>query len=175
MCSIHVFNMQSKQVVLIIGGNLDDRMALIDQCRKMLDDVLGTASLNSAVYESEAWGGKSSGNYLNQVLVYETDFSPMEILDEIHSIEKQMGRDRIKKWGNRTMDVDILFIADEIIDTDLLSVPHPYLHLRRFALTPLAEILPDHKHPIIHKTILELLEGCPDNSKVWKFQEKNPA
>lgn len=175
MCSIHVFNMQSKQVVLIIGGNLDDRMALIDQCRKMLDNFLGAATLNSAVYESEAWGGKSSGNYLNQVLAFDTEFSAIEILEGIQSIEQQLGRSREEKWGNRTMDIDILFIADEIIATDLLSVPHPYLHLRRFVLAPLAEILPDRNHPTIQKSVRKLLEECPDNSKVWKFQEKNPA
>lgn len=170
MCSMHDFNMQSKQVVLIIGGNLDDRMALIDQCRKMLDNFLGAATLNSAVYESEAWGGKSSGNYLNQVLAFDTEFSAIEILEGIQSIEQQLGRSREEKWGNRTMDIDILALGEEVINTDLLSIPHPFLHLRRFVLVPLAEILPDWVHPLLQKSIGELLLACPDISQVWKFQ-----
>jgi 2-amino-4-hydroxy-6-hydroxymethyldihydropteridine diphosphokinase len=161
--------MQSKQVVLIIGGNLYDRMALIDQCRKSLADFLGPWTNASAVYESEAWGGKSSGNYLNQVLAFETDFSPMEILDKIQSIELQLGRSRDEKWGNRTMDIDILAFGEEVIETEQLTIPHPFLHLRRFVLVPLGEILPDWKHPKIQSSVGKLIEDCPDSSKVWKY------
>ncbi|MCF1752229.1 2-amino-4-hydroxy-6-hydroxymethyldihydropteridine diphosphokinase [Mariniradius sediminis] len=162
--------MQSKQVVLIIGGNLYDRMALIDQCRKLLADFLGPASKASAVYESEAWGGKSSGNYLNQVLAFDTELSAMEILEGIQSIEQQLGRSREEKWGNRTMDIDILAFGEEVIETDLLSIPHPFLHLRRFVLVPLAEILPNWIHPLLRKSASELLEECPDISQVWKLK-----
>ena len=164
--------MQSKQVVLIIGGNLYDRMALIDQCRKSLADSLGPYTNVSAVYESEAWGGKSDGNYLNQVLVVETDLSPIEILEKIQAIEQQVGRDRTEKWGNRTMDIDILFFGKEIIENKLLTIPHPYLHLRRFVLVPMAEILPDWIHPAFQKSVRELLDECPDKSRVWEFKKK---
>ena len=162
--------MQSKQVVLIIGGNLYDRMALIDQCRKLLADFLGPASKASVVYESEAWGGKSSGNYLNQVLAFDTELSAMEILEGIQSIEQQLGRSREEKWGNRTMDIDILAFGEEAIETDLLSIPHPFLHLRRFVLVPLAEILPNWIHPLLRKSASELLDKCPDISQVWKLK-----
>jgi 2-amino-4-hydroxy-6-hydroxymethyldihydropteridine diphosphokinase len=161
--------MQSKQVVLIIGGNLYDRMALIDQCRNSLADFLGPATKTSDVYESEAWGGKSSGNYLNQVLVFDTDLSAREILDQIQAIENTMGRNRTEKWGDRTMDIDIIFFGDEVIETDQLTIPHSYMHLRRFVLVPLAEILPELIHPTLGKSVAELLEACPDDSKVWKL------
>lgn len=163
--------MQGKQLVLIIGGNLDDRRALIDQCRILLAGIFGPFVLESSIYESEAWGGKSSGNYLNQVLVFETDMAPGSILAHIKSVERQLGRTREVVWGDRTMDVDILFLDNEIVETNDLSIPHPFLQERRFVLVPLAEILPTLIHPTLGLSCSDLLQNCPDLSKVWKFKE----
>ena len=85
-------------------------------------------------------------------------------------IERELGRERDQKYGPRTLDIDILLFNDDIIDTEKLVVPHPQLPLRRFALMPLAEIAADERHPVLEKTIAELLEQCPDPLDVQKLK-----
>ena len=91
-----------------------------------------------------------------------------ELMQTLLNIEEEMGRVRTVKMGPRIIDIDILFLNDEIINTSFLSVPHPYLHQRRFALIPLAEIAPQLIHPILKKNIDELLELCGDELPVKK-------
>ncbi len=147
-----------QQVVLIIGGNEGDRETLIQLAKEKLDRQFGPAAKASSVYESSPWGGNSSGNYLNQVLVYQVIKPPIEILHAIQQIEIELGRKRKKKWGNRTMDIDILYYEDQVVELPDLIIPHPYLHLRSFVLQPLVEILPDFYHPTLNKTNLEMLK-----------------
>ena len=152
------FNTEMQQVVLIIGGNEGNREILIQMAKKKLDGHFGPAAKASSVYESSPWGGNSSGNYLNQVLIYNVFKSPMGILHAIQQIEIELGRERKEKWGNRTMDIDILYYGNLVVELPDLVIPHPYLHLRSFVLEPLVEIMPDYYHPILKKTNLELLK-----------------
>jgi 2-amino-4-hydroxy-6-hydroxymethyldihydropteridine diphosphokinase len=145
------------QVVLIIGGNEGDRHALIQLAKSKLDYLFGPATLASSIYESSPWGGNSNGYYLNQVLNYQVVQSPLEILRSIQKIEIELGRERKQKWGNRTMDIDILYYDDQVVELPDLVIPHPYLHLRSFVLEPLVEILPLYLHPVLDKTNQELL------------------
>ncbi|GAB2625982.1 2-amino-4-hydroxy-6-hydroxymethyldihydropteridine diphosphokinase [Belliella aquatica] len=161
-----------RQIILIIGGNIGDRLSLITQAKQLLDEKIGKVSLISSLYETEAWGGVSKGNYLNQILILESELSAEEVLDKALQIEKILGRQRDIKWGNRTMDIDILYYGDQIIDTPNLKIPHPYLHLRRFVLEPLAEIVPDFIHPILKLTSTALLKNCEDDSIVKIIGEK---
>lgn len=147
-----------QQVVLIIGGNEGNRETLIQTAKEKLDKQFGAAANASSVYESSPWGGNSSGNYLNQVLVYNVIMPPMEILRATQQIEIELGRKRKEKWGNRTMDIDILYYEDQVVELPDLIIPHPYLHLRSFVLEPLVEIMPDYCHPTLKKTNLELLK-----------------
>ncbi|MCH7415677.1 2-amino-4-hydroxy-6-hydroxymethyldihydropteridine diphosphokinase [Belliella sp. R4-6] len=159
-----------RQVILIIGGNVGDRMALLSEAKSKLMFKIGQLKDKSAVYETQAWGGKSKGDYLNQILIFETDFEAEYILDIALKVEKELGRERDVKWGNRTMDIDILYFGEEIINKPNLIVPHPYISERRFVLVPLEEVLPDFVHPKFHLTNKELLRKCTDSCNVIKVQ-----
>ncbi|MGY6522872.1 MAG: 2-amino-4-hydroxy-6-hydroxymethyldihydropteridine diphosphokinase [Mongoliitalea sp.] len=156
-------------VVLILGGNLGDREKLILEAKRQLSNIVGEIVQESKIYETAAWGGASEGNYLNQVLILETDLKALEILEVIQSIEQALGRERIQKWGNRTMDIDILYLGKQIIHEPQLIVPHPYISVRKFVLVPLVDVLPDFIHPIHQKSHLELLEQLNDDLDVIEF------
>ncbi|AWW32285.1 2-amino-4-hydroxy-6-hydroxymethyldihydropteridine diphosphokinase [Echinicola strongylocentroti] len=156
-----------KQVVLLIGGNLGDRSKLIQEAKDMLRQHVELIK-GSSLYETAAWGGKSSGSYLNQALVVETELEAEAVLDITQGVENALGRERLAKWGDRTMDIDIIYFGDEVVDTARLKVPHPLMTERRFVLTPIVEILPDFVHPVLQKNNRELLESCTDESAVAK-------
>lgn len=157
------------QVVLLFGSNIGDSYEHLKQALVACELHLGKLISSSSIYETEPWGNLAQQSFLNQVLVFETTHSAMEVLMKILGIELEMGRQRIEKWGARIIDIDILYFDDEIISEPDLSVPHPYLHQRRFTMIPLVEVLPQFIHPILRKTNIELLEACPDNSIVKKL------
>ncbi|EPR71280.1 2-amino-4-hydroxy-6-hydroxymethyldihydropteridine diphosphokinase [Cyclobacterium qasimii] len=156
------------QVVLGLGGNMGDRLSLLNKAGKLLSQKMMLVR-ESTIYQTAAWGGKSEAAYLNQVLVMKTSLSALDCLDFILDIENQLGRKRFLKWGDRTMDIDILYFDNEIINTEKLKVPHPHLASRNFVLVPLAEILPDFVHPQIEKSSMVLMEECEDCLKVKKW------
>jgi len=149
------------QVVLGLGGNMGDRLSLLNKAIKLLKQQM-KLERESTIYQSAAWGGNSQAAYLNQVLVMNTSLSAIDCLDFILQIENQLGRERVLKWGDRTMDIDILYFDNEIINTERLKVPHPHLVSRNFVLVPLVEVLPDYLHPLIKKTSIELMNACED-------------
>lgn len=153
------------QVVLGLGGNRGDRLALLDKASKLLAQKMDLEKASS-IYHTAAWGGNSHGAYLNQVLVLNTSMKAEECLNFIQQIENQLGRKREVKWGDRTMDIDILYFDNEIIDTERLKVPHPHIANRNFVLVPLAEVLPDFVHPQMGKSSMVLMEECEDSLKV---------
>ncbi|EOZ96910.1 2-amino-4-hydroxy-6- hydroxymethyldihydropteridine pyrophosphokinase [Indibacter alkaliphilus LW1] len=158
--------------VLIIGGNLGDREEMLEKTCFYIEEQFGAIIKKSSIYETAAWGGKSSGNYLNQVLLIQTDESPLSVLEKILEIENLLGRTRAVKWGDRTMDIDILYFDEKVIETENLTIPHPHISNRRFVLVPLAEILPDLFHPVFKATNLQLLNICEDVSEVRVYKEK---
>ena len=99
----------------------------------------------------------------------QTTLGPVALLKEINRIEEQQQRQRTVKWGQRTLDIDLLFFNEEVIDNPRLTIPHPRLAERRFALTPLAEIAPDLRHPVSKKTMTELLDECSDPLQAERF------
>ncbi len=161
-----------EEVVFIIGGNMGNRSDLISKAKYLLQDSLGDPILLSSIYETAAWGKKSSGDYLNQVLVFDSDFSPHELLAIGQNIENSLGRIRVEKWTDRTMDVDILYIGQKIVYHPDLAIPHPHIAQRRFVLEPVTEVLPDFIHPVFKLTNQQLLENCGDNSAVRIFIKK---
>jgi 2-amino-4-hydroxy-6-hydroxymethyldihydropteridine diphosphokinase len=120
------------------------------------------------LYETAAWGNTNQPAFYNQAIMLITPLSPETLLELLLAIELEMGRAREEKYGPRTIDLDILMIDDKVLDTPKLTIPHPHLHSRRFALLPLAEIAPSLHHPILDKTIHELLLNCPDTLDVQK-------
>ena len=156
-------------VFLLLGTNLGDRKKNLTVARNAIELAVGPITNASAVYETAAWGKTNQPEFLNQALAVETLFAPEKVLEEILGIERNMGRKRDVKWGERIMDIDILLYENEIINTPHLRVPHPELPNRRFALVPLTEIAGDVMHPINKKTIHSLLESCPDSLMVKVF------
>jgi 2-amino-4-hydroxy-6-hydroxymethyldihydropteridine diphosphokinase len=151
---------------LLLGSNLGDRLANLDEAKRQLGNVVASSS----VYETAAWGNTNQGSFLNQVVQIDSKLSPENLLKRIQDIETSMGRKRLEKWGPRLIDIDILFYGNQIINSDNLIVPHPEIQNRRFALTPLAEIAPSFLHPVLKKTISTLLKECKDPLPVTRLQ-----
>jgi len=154
------------KVFLLIGGNIGDRKQHLDTARKYLEQCCGKISKCSSIYETAAWGKTDQADFLNQALELETELNAKDLMKEILKIESKMGRERNEKYNARTIDIDILFFNDEIIDEPGLIIPHPQLQHRRFVLIPLNEIAPKVVHPVLKKNISELLEHCKDNLPV---------
>jgi len=154
---------------LLIGGNIGDRHFNLQDAARMIEEYCGDIISISSIYETAAWGFTDQPAFLNQVLVLNTELEPEELMHQLLTAEVKLGRVREQKMGPRTIDIDILLIDDLILQTEHLTVPHPFLHQRRFALTPLAEVAPTRKHPILLKTISELLTDCPDTLAVTKI------
>ncbi len=154
---------------LLIGGNLGNRLANLQKAIEAIEENCGDVIAISSVYETAAWGNTDQPSFLNQVIVLHTDMQPSILMKELLGIEERLGRLRQEKMGPRTIDIDILLIDDQIIHEENLTIPHPSLHLRKFALIPLAEVAAAKIHPTIKKTIAELLTDCPDTLAVNKI------
>ena len=154
------------EVYLQLGSNIGDRLDNLDQSIKIITERIGNVLEKSSVYESTPWGVENQRNFLNQVIFVESNFDPYTILDLVLQIEKDMGRIRIEKWGERIIDIDILFIDDLIIESENLCIPHEFIAKRKFVLQPMCEIAPGFIHPKLNKTISQLLEECIDDEKV---------
>jgi 2-amino-4-hydroxy-6-hydroxymethyldihydropteridine diphosphokinase len=160
----------SNQVYLLIGGNLGNRMKLLKEARIGIEKQIGKILKESSIYETAAWGFESENDFLNQVLVVETELNPLQVLEECQRIENQLGRVRASNhYASRTMDIDILFYNDEIIQNERLTIPHPKLHLRRFTLEPLAEVSPEYIHPVLKMSIKKILDESTDATEVKKI------
>lgn len=154
---------------LLIGGNVGNRLENMEKAAGLLGEKVGQIAARSALYETEAWGKEDQAAFLNQVLEINTTLDPRALLQTILSIEKEMGRVRQEKYGPRAIDIDILLFDDQVLKEKELTIPHPQLHQRRFALAPLAEIAPSMIHPVFKKSIDELLLECPDKLAVKKL------
>ncbi|HEY3404466.1 MAG TPA: 2-amino-4-hydroxy-6-hydroxymethyldihydropteridine diphosphokinase [Ohtaekwangia sp.] len=159
----------NRHIFLSLGSNLGDRAQNLIHASRLIRESLGEIILNSSVYQTAAWGNEDQPAFLNQVLEITTSLTPEQALKCVLQIERSMGRERNEKWGERNIDIDILFYENYIISSGQLTVPHPEIANRRFVLLPLAEIAPYFVHPVLHKTIEELLEICGDNLSVEKM------
>ena len=154
---------------LLLGGNLGDREKNFMAARTYIEQYCGPVIRLSSLYETAAWGKTDQPSFLNQALEIETDVRPGILMTRVLEIEKLMGRERKEKYGPRVIDIDILLFNDEQCDLPFLKIPHPELPNRRFALTPLAEIAPHLLHPVLTKSIDQLLKDCPDKLEVKKY------
>jgi 2-amino-4-hydroxy-6-hydroxymethyldihydropteridine diphosphokinase len=155
---------------LLIGGNTGDRLQYLQSAVEAIGKQCGKIKKKSSIYETAAWGNQNQNSFLNLALEVSTGLSAYELLDCILQIEESMGRIRKEKYGPRIIDIDILLFNEEIIDARNLKVPHPELPNRRFALQCLREIAPNKKHPVLHKTIAQILKECRDPLRVDKFR-----
>lgn len=156
-------------VYLLTGSNLGDRMDYLIKATNAIEKSCGNILAQSPFYETEAWGLKEQNPFVNQALCISTPFIARNLLDHILKIEKHLGRTRDLKYGARTIDIDILLFNNDIMQEPGLTVPHPQLHHRRFALQCLDDIATEKIHPVLNKTIAQLLAECSDPLAVNKI------
>ncbi len=157
-----------QSTALLLGGNENHTAHLFKSAAEMIMCRVGAIIGQSSFYESPPWGFEHEHWFLNQMLLVENQLKPLALLSQIQEIEKILGRQKksTHQYEARPIDIDILFIDTGTVDLPQLTVPHPLLHLRRFTLVPLCEVMPDFVHPVINKTMRELLKICPDKSEV---------
>ena len=146
---------------ILFGSNLGDKETLLEQACTLINNRCGMLVERSSAYITEPWGFEAEEWFLNELLVVETELEPDALMDALLKIEAELGRVRhpeIEGYCSRTVDLDILYYGDKIINTEKVIAPHPRLHLRKFALMPLCEIIPDFLHPVFNLSQTQLLE-----------------
>ncbi|MBD1434770.1 2-amino-4-hydroxy-6-hydroxymethyldihydropteridine diphosphokinase [Sphingobacterium sp. DN00404] len=157
------------KVFLLLGANLGNPATQLAKALEKIESQVGKIEVCSSLYESEAWGVTDQPTFLNQVALVSTSLPPLDILDTIQTIENNLGRVRLSKWGARVIDIDILYFNHDCIQHERLIVPHPYLPDRRFVLVPLSEIAPSFTHPKLGLTTIDLLTQCEDSLDVHLY------
>ena len=157
-------------IYLILGGNLGDRKANIDEALSRIQISLGQILKVSKYYQTAAWGNTQQPDFLNLACVVTTDKNADECLNILLYIEKSLGRVRLEKWGARLIDIDILYFNNDIIATNNLTVPHPEIANRKFVLVPLCDIAPGFVHPQLLLTHQQLLAQLNDPLAVLEYR-----
>lgn len=160
-----------KEVYLLIGGNIGDRSSFLEEASRLISQKCGSISRSSSVYETAAWGKEDQPAFLNQVLMVHTTMDPSTLMAVILEFEQEMGRSRRERNGERNIDIDILYYENDVIELPELTIPHPRIYMRKFALIPLVELNASKIDPVHNKTIQELLEACPDSLEVKQFSK----
>ena len=161
-----------KTVYLSLGSNLGDRAANLEEALRRLE-ALGYVAGKSAFYETEPVEvEREQPWFLNCAAAIETELMPKQFLEQTLAIELEMGRRRLEKKGPRTIDIDIIFFGNAVVELPGLTIPHPAMQQRRFVLAPLAEIAAEARHPVSKRIARELLDMLPSNGKVRKYQAK---
>lgn len=146
-----------------LGSNLGDKKGYLDNAVKALDEAKGCHVERVSSYQvTEPYGGVEQDDFLNACLILKTLLTPEELLEKLHEIEQSAHRERIVHWGPRTLDLDILMYDDVVMETDELVIPHVEMHLRSFVLNPLREIAPNKRHPVIGKTVSQLVDSLTE-------------
>ena len=154
-------------VYLALGTNLGDRPANLRAAIVALPPSVVVLQ-SSSMYETPPWGFTNQPAFLNMAVKAETRLEPAALLAHLKRIEQELGRTPTVRWGPRVIDMDILFYDDLVLETPEATIPHPRLHERAFVLIPLADIAPDLRHPVLGKTVAEMLAEC-DTSGIKQY------
>lgn len=154
------------EVYLGIGGNEGNVLETFDKVYQLVSEKLGSITSRSKHYRTKAWGVEDQPDFVNQVIIVQTNHDPEDVLTHCLSIENHLGRERKVKWGQRIIDIDIIYYNDVSFRTERLIIPHPFMHERNFVLVPLNDVAPNKNHPILNLTTVELLSACSDQLEV---------
>ncbi|MEO6696225.1 MAG: 2-amino-4-hydroxy-6-hydroxymethyldihydropteridine diphosphokinase [Ignavibacteria bacterium] len=153
-----------------LGSNVGDKLLYIERA---VSEIMNLEDckiiISSSVYETEPWGKKNQDSFLNSVIQIETGQSAESLLKQLKYIEAKIGRTDNAKWAEREIDIDLLFYGNEIIKKDTINIPHGEVENRKFVMIPMCEISPDFVHPVLNKTISQLLKETNDSLSVIKF------
>ena len=159
------------RAVLLLGGNLGDPLSIFASAENFIERNSGSIVARSSVYLSEPWGNTDEPGCMNQALLLATPLPPGLLLQRMLDIEKALGRTRKERWGPRIIDIDLLCYGNRVCRSEFLTLPHPALPERRFALLPMSKVAANWRHPVLGKTTLQLLQACTDPLQVWKMKE----
>jgi 2-amino-4-hydroxy-6-hydroxymethyldihydropteridine diphosphokinase len=161
--------MKKDRVFLLLGSNLGDRKSNLEKASRLIEKQIGIIRQRSSLYETKPWGKADQPDFINQVLLLTSKYTPEQVLKTALTIEQELGRVRNEPWGARLIDIDLLYVENQILNSTNLTLPHPGIAQRRFVLEPLAEIAPDFIHPLLHKSHQQLLTACADPLTVQKI------
>lgn len=152
-------HMEEREALLLLGGNLGDPRATLTRAAMLIGARAGTVVAQSRDHWTEPWGFNAEQLFLNRALIVRTSLSPEALLRALLEIERELGRVRVDKGGytSRTIDIDLLLQGAETFATPALTLPHPRMHQRWFALAPSADVAPGWMHPLLGHSILDLL------------------
>ncbi len=163
---------QMPTIYLLFGSNLGNRVEFIRHGIQLLVQENIHLLQMSHIYETEAWGIENQANFYNLCVKAECRYSPLDLLHKLKNIERMVGRQQRQRWGERELDIDILYYGKQLYNSEELKLPHAQLIKRNFALAPLAELAPKKKHPKLKLTTTELLHLCTDQKKAFRMNFK---
>lgn len=162
--------LDSRDAYLLLGTNLGDRLENLKNAISHVEKEIGVVFAKSSVYETEAWGKTDQPGFLNQAIAVKSDLPPLQLLQTLLAIEQKMGRVRLERWGERLIDIDLIFYGDMVLsEGEVLQLPHPEMHNRRFVLEPLNEIAENFIHPVFKEKVSGILANLTDKLTVQKI------
>lgn len=156
-------------LLLSVGGNIGDTTEQFGRLWQLLNERVGKVTVVSPYYKTAPWGFESDHTFTNAAAEVLTTLAPIEVLDATQEIERLLGRTSKSEDGiyhDRTIDIDLIAYNDIVMQTERLTLPHPLMEKRRFVLQPLYDIAPDWVHPLLHRSVRQLLEECADKTEV---------
>ena len=162
--------LDSRDAYLLLGTNLGDRLENLKNAISHVEEEVGPVFAKSSIYETEAWGKTDQPGFLNQAIAVKSNMPPLQLLQTLLAIEQKMGRVRLERWGQRLIDIDLIFYGDTVLtEAKVLQLPHPEMHNRRFVLEPLNEIAENFIHPVFKEKVSSILANLTDKLTVQKI------
>ena len=156
-------------IFLLLGSNIGDKRQQLIIAQNLISKQVGKTVRKSAYYLTKAWGNTLQDDFFNQVIEIHYNGTCQNLLEQLQTIEIEMGRTRFEKWGPRIIDLDILYFGNKVIKEENLIVPHPEIPNRKFTLVPLVEIAPAFIHPVLLESNKQLLSKCTDTLNIKKM------